>query len=640
MKLMRWTVLAAGLSVAALAGSSVWAAPTPGQTTPPATTAAADPEPAAILRATSPANADPGRTYDDPEAALLEADLDYLVREARRATARGDDNALWPVLVFSDEFAAGRFPAARRVLERSEGGLQGGLADLLEPFLLVAENRVPFAVERVAHNADDLPAPLPDVQRGLVFEAAGRLEDAATVYRQMEGRLDLRPPPDEPASLEDFQRSLQAPRITHAMYRAALVQHRLNHKDEARRLYNIVLQFAPRSADVERNLARLERNEGPVEPALNPQRAAGRWLLFLSEYLTQNESLVALLSQQTPEPGLSSTSGAMFMQIGIALAPDAQDWRLFAAEQLISADGLDGAQRIINLMPADSVFAPDAEIVKANISLQRKQDDQAVAAAERAVQLGGERWSVIASAGDVYRTAGRAQQATAAFDRALSMVREPKDRADILGWRAFAHRFAGNFSAATADMRSAYQIDQSANTRMLFVSILMDDPQNWREGITMARGLFAEDPNNVSRLNALGYALIQHEEGLEEGYRLLWRGFNFGQTDYAVVDSLGWAYYLYGSFDEARALIERARDLSVADPNSEILDHLGDVYWRLNRRDDARAQWRLALEARPDLPRRQSLESKIARGLTAPAPRRRTLPAVSVPQNPGERNET
>jgi tetratricopeptide (TPR) repeat protein len=219
------------------------------------------------------------------------------------------------------------------------------------------------------------------------------------------------------------------------------------------------------------------------------------------------------------------------------------------------------------------------------------------------------------------------------------MVESTEDRADILGFRAFAHRFAGNIPAATADMRAAYEIDQSVDTRLLYVSILMDDPRGWEDGIRIARSLFAEQPDSVLRLNALGYALIQQPQGLEEGFRLLWRGFSYGQSDYAVVDSLGWAYYLYGRFDEALALIQRSITLSVRDPNAEVLDHLGDVLWRLDRRAEARDAWRQALEAEPDALRRRDLERKLSRGLTTPAPRRRDVPEVSLPEAPRQREE-
>lgn len=639
---MRRVILAA--SVAALMG--VGAAPALAQAKPeggrPEAQAAVANERgvAEVLRYTSPANAAADRNYEAPENALVEADVDYLIREARRAIARGEATPLWVAAAFADDLAANRLAEARATLEAAPGGLTNGVSNLLEPFLLAAEGRVDRAVERVDGSADNLPGPLPEIARGLIFESAGRLPEAAAIYAQMVERMDVTPPGDaEPRTPEEFTRALGAVRVAHSVYRAALVAHRMGRTEDARRYYNIVEEFAPRSADVGDNLRRLAAGQPPAEAPLNSSSAAGRWMIFLAEFVTQTEMLSAMIAQRDPSQGFASTSGAAFLQIGVLMAGDANDWRLYAANQTLNAGGPDGARRIVDMVPEGSVFAADADIVRALIALQKKQDAEAVSAAERALEHGADRWSIVASVGDVYRQAGQADRAIPAFNRALTMARNAEERADILGYRAYAHRFAGNLPAATADMRAAYELDQSVDTRLLYVSILMDDPGAWREGITVARALFAEQPDSVLRLNALGYALIQRPEGLEEGYRLLWRGFNNGQTDYAVIDSLGWAYYLYGRFDQARTLIERANGLSAADPNPEILDHLGDVYWRLNRRDEARQAWRQALDSRPDVPRRRSLEQKLARGLTAPAPTERDLPQVSLPEGPAERQD-
>lgn len=641
---MRLVVLAASFAAAAacVAIGPAQAEKPPGPATGVVETAALEQEPATAeqLRTTSPPNAAPGRTYEDPGAALLEADVDYLVSEGRRAVARGEATPLWIAAVFADDLASNRLDDARATLRASPGGLNGGISDMLEPFLLAAEGHVDRGVERVDAGGDNLPAPLPEVARALVFESAGRLPEAAAVYAEMVDRLDLVPPGDaEPRNTEEFTRALGTVRVAHSVYRAALVSHRLGRTEAARRYYGIVEQFAPRSADVAENLRRLDAGQPPLERPLDARSAAGRWMIFLAEFVTQTESLSAMMAQQDPPKGLASVSGSTLLQLGVLLAGDANDWRLYAAEQTLDAGGVDGAQRIIDLMPADSVFAPDAELVRASIAVERRSDANAIAAADRALALAGGRWTIIASAGDIYRRLGQAERAIPAFDRALTMAEDPKDRADVLGWRAYAYHFAGNLSAATADMREALRLDPSVDTRLLFVTILMDDPAAWRDGIAAARALFAEQPDSVMRLNALGYALIQRPEGLEEGYRLLWRGFNNGQTDYAVVDSLGWAYYQYGHFEQARALIERANDLSASDPNSEILDHLGDVYWRLNRRDEARMAWRQAVDARPDILRRRSLEQKLSRGLREPAPRQRELPQVSLPDAPAQREE-
>lgn len=638
---MRWAILAASVATAAIGANATWAQEAKAETgTQQTSVEPAGATPVAALRATSPPNAAANRTYENPQAALLQADIDYLVREGHRAVARNDEDGLWYTAAFADDLAAGRYAQARDDLRGAPGGLTGPMADMLEPFLIAAEGHVDRAVERVDSGADNLPAPLPEVARALLFESANRLPEAAAVYALMVERLDTTPPGDaEPQTAAEFDRALNAARVTHAVYRAALVSHRLGRTEEARRYYNIVLGFAPRAVDVKTNLTRLDAGQPPFEAPLTVTGAAGRWMLFVSEFLTQAETLSAMIAQRDPEPGFASTSGTTLLQIGTLLAEDSDDWRLYAAQQTLEAGGLDGAQRIIDQVRPNSPFAPDAEIVRASIQVERGNDQAASAAAERALNIAGDRWSIIASVGDIYRRIGHPDRAIPAFDRALTMVQDGKDRADVLGWRAYAHRFAGNLSAATSDMRAAYELDPSVDTRLLYVSILMDDPAAWTDGVSMARRLFAEQPDSVLRLNALGYALIQRPEGLEEGYRLLWRGFNYGQTDYAVIDSLGWAYYLYGHFDQARALIERANSLSGNDPNAEILDHLGDVYWRLNRRDEARTAWRQAVDARPDAIRRRSLEQKLSRGLTAAAPRERPLPQVSLPDGPSQRDE-
>lgn len=645
MRSKRWAVLAASAAAACftLGNSVANAAATQEGAAPAATTqpaAANERETSPLLRVTSPPNPAPDRTYSDTSAALLAADVDYLVHEARRELSTGDQTPIWTTLAFADDLASNQLQDARTVLGNAQGGVQGNLGDMLEPFLLVAEGKVDQAEQRVQAGGDNLPAPLPDVQRALVYEGGGRLRDAARIYADMLSKLDLTPPPPgEAASMDDLQRQLAAPRIAQAVYRAAIVNHRLGNRDEAQRLYGIVDKFEPHSADVMENERRLGAGQQPIEVALDAKSAAGRWMLFLSEYLTQTETLASMLQRQDPSPGLPSSSGAALLQLGVLLAPDANDWRLYAAQQLEQAGGLDGAQRVIDRMPADSVFAPDADIIRASIAIERKDNPSAVAAAQHAQANAHGRWSIIASAADIYRRTGETDKALAAYGDALNMTQEAKDRADILGYRAYANRFAGNYAAATADMRQAFQLDQGTDTRLLYVSILMDDPSAWHDGITVARNLFAEQPDSVLRINALGYALIQHPEGLEEGYRLLSRGYAFGPTDYAVMDSLAWAYYLYGYFDAARVLDERANTLAVRDPNAEVLDHLGDIYWRLNRRDDARKSWTDALAANPDVPRQRALQQKVAHGLGTPAPRRRDLPHVNVPDGPAQRQD-
>jgi tetratricopeptide (TPR) repeat protein len=85
----------------------------------------------------------------------------------------------------------------------------------------------------------------------------------------------------------------------------------------------------------------------------------------------------------------------------------------------------------------------------------------------------------------------------------------------------------------------------------------------------------------------------------------------------AIVDSLGWAYYRLGDYDQALLYLERAVELLPAD--AILNDHLGDVYWSLGRRIEARYQWQRALALEPENP--DAIQAKIDAGLEeAPLP--------------------
>lgn len=579
------------------------------------------------------------RSYEKPVDALLAADLNALVTRARQPGAAAQATPAVSALVVMDDLAAGRPSSARSVLDAMPDRYREGARDLLEAWVLLGEGDKAAAVARAHDSADRMPGKLGGVQEALLQESLGDLAVADAIYDRVRADLDVRPPPeDEPASLEEAMQQLSAAQTTQIVYRAALVKHRLGRRDDARKLYDTVALFAPNSPDLEANVARLSRGEGPVEPALDPVRGLGRWSLFLSEEFGRTEGLAQAIADPTPQQGLVSPASAMFAQMGLALDPSAIDWALGAGYTLMQADGLEGAERIFRRIPANSVYGPDAAIGLAEVALKRQDYARAVSEAQRATRLAPSRWTVALSAATVLTRSDRDEPAISAYDNALNRAPDAKDKADVLIARAAANNYFGRVDRAAADGRLAVATDSRAAIKIAAVGYLMEYDDGWTDAVKLGRELLAEKPESVARLNQLGYTLIHRPEGLEEGYRLLSRGAALGENDYAVIDSLGWAYYLYGNFEEALRLIERANELS-PEPIGEILDHLGDVQWRLGQQDDARAAWRQAIDAKPEARRRAALQQKVANGLTTPAPERRTPPALQ-PFTPGQRSDT
>src|SRR5665647_127839 len=87
-------------------------------------------------------------------------------------------------------------------------------------------------------------------------------------------------------------------------------------------------------------------------------------------------------------------------------------------------------------------------------------------------------------------------------------------------------------------------------------------------------------------------------------------------NDGYIVDSLGWAYFRLGRFDEAVTALEQAVQMRSTDP--EINDHLGDAYWRAGRKLEARFQWNIAAAVDDEGNVKQRVAKKLAGGLDAP----------------------
>ena len=121
-------------------------------------------------------------------------------------------------------------------------------------------------------------------------------------------------------------------------------------------------------------------------------------------------------------------------------------------------------------------------------------------------------------------------------------------------------------------------------------------------------------PNQAEVLNYLGYSWIDQGINLEKGLELIRKAVELRPSSGFIVDSLGWAHYRIGEFDEAVIELERAVALMPQDPT--INDHLGDAYWRVGRKLEATFQWKIALAAKdPEHDDPASVELKLKEGL-------------------------
>ncbi|WP_024586308.1 tetratricopeptide repeat protein [Aliihoeflea sp. 2WW] len=124
-------------------------------------------------------------------------------------------------------------------------------------------------------------------------------------------------------------------------------------------------------------------------------------------------------------------------------------------------------------------------------------------------------------------------------------------------------------------------------------------------------------PDHPQVLNYLGYSWVDMNMNLEEGLALIQKAVDLRPSDGHIVDSLGWAYYRLGRYEEAVTELERAVSLM---PSDAILnDHLGDAYWQVGRRLEATFQWSHARDLEPEEDLLEDINRKLREGLVEAA---------------------
>lgn len=104
-----------------------------------------------------------------------------------------------------------------------------------------------------------------------------------------------------------------------------------------------------------------------------------------------------------------------------------------------------------------------------------------------------------------------------------------------------------------------------------------------------------EFPDDVGALNDLAYLWVERGEHLHRSLRMIQRALAAEPENAAYRDSLGWAYYQMGDYDQAVAELKTAASKEPPDP--VILEHLGDAYAKAGTWQKARESWQKALGA-------------------------------------------
>ncbi len=116
------------------------------------------------------------------------------------------------------------------------------------------------------------------------------------------------------------------------------------------------------------------------------------------------------------------------------------------------------------------------------------------------------------------------------------------------------------------------------------------------EAFNIFRRIIKIDSTNANALNYVGYTFAEKNDSLEYALELINKALAIDANNGYYIDSRGWVYYRMGKLDRALSELKRAVELT---PDPIILEHLGDVYVKLERFEDARQAYLRALKKDP-----------------------------------------
>jgi tetratricopeptide (TPR) repeat protein len=250
----------------------------------------------------------------------------------------------------------------------------------------------------------------------------------------------------------------------------------------------------------------------------------------------------------------------LYARIAEHVRPDHIQANLLVAELLSDLEQYDLAVNSYARVPVDHPAFHVAEMGRAEALRAQDKLDEAISVMADLTKTHGDLPLVHATLGDLLRQKQDFEGAAASYTDALDLYEDITARQWFLYYsRAITYERQDQWDKAEADFRKALELN----------------------------------PDQPQVLNYLGYSLVQKKIKLDEALDMIERAVAKRPNSGYIVDSLGWALYGLGRYEEAVPHMERAAELMSIDP--VVNDHLGDVYWSVGRTREAEFMWKRAL---------------------------------------------
>jgi tetratricopeptide (TPR) repeat protein len=133
--------------------------------------------------------------------------------------------------------------------------------------------------------------------------------------------------------------------------------------------------------------------------------------------------------------------------------------------------------------------------------------------------------------------------------------------------------------------------------------------KNFTEADSLYEEALRLDPSNDLVLNNYSFSLSERNKDLDRALGMVKKALAAKPEMGSYLDTFGWILYKMGRYSEALVNVKKA--IEKGEANAIVIEHLGDIYFRLNDRTSAIEQWNSALQLDKE---NAALREKVTRG--------------------------
>ena len=138
-------------------------------------------------------------------------------------------------------------------------------------------------------------------------------------------------------------------------------------------------------------------------------------------------------------------------------------------------------------------------------------------------------------------------------------------------------------------------LDGNPNNRLLLLyAICLDKLDRWDDSKQVLLKIVKNNASDTYSLNYLAYSMAIKKQDLDFALSLIKKALKVDPNNAFFLDTLGWIQFQRKDYNSSLFFLEKA--IILEPTSSEILDHLGDCYLMLGRINEAKYEWKKALQ--------------------------------------------